>query len=79
MGIYRPPMSIDSNPDRDMRQAPRHGLLYMLTFVYLPLTIIALFGRALMLIGGYKFVDLTVVDEFVRHLIVQFQNFYYYS
>ena len=78
MGIYKPPHEFDSNPDRVLRQAPRRGILFMICFVYLPLTIVAIFGRALMLLGGYKVIDLTVVDEFVRHLMLQFQNFFYY-
>lgn len=79
MGIYRPPVSIDSNPDRALRQQPKKSVIFMVLAVYLPLTALALFLRAMMLLNNYKVMDLTVVDEFVRNLIRAAQNLLYFG
>ncbi|MCI5066780.1 hypothetical protein MRY87_13750 [bacterium] len=78
MGIYRPPVAVDSNTDRAFRQQPKRGLLFLIFVVYIPLTILALFARALMIVGNYPIMNLTIVDDFVRELIRNAQNIYFY-
>lgn len=77
MGIYRPPVTIDSNPDRALRQLPYKSLPFLVFFVYIPLLVFAIIIRALMLYHGYPVLNLTIVDDFVRQIILQTQNFGY--
>ncbi len=73
---YRQSLEYDSNPFKILHREKYnrdHGFFFTLFCIYTPIALLTAALRSVMLLTGFKFISLGVVDTLIMHLYTEFK------